>query len=84
MLRLHARYPHYGWAQNAGYAAALHREAVCARRHAASPHGFRESLRSLSDDAATLPDKSAEKPRQRRVRVDATTPLPSLCGNILI
>jgi len=86
MLRLHARYPHYGWAQNAGYAAAMHREAILL--HGATPHhrmGFGELLRSLSDDAATLPDKSAEKPRQRRVReVDATTPLPSLCGNILI
>ena len=36
MERLHVRYPHYGWAQNAGYAAALHRAAILP--HGATPH----------------------------------------------
>ena len=36
MLRLAARYPAYGWAQNAGYAAALHRAAILS--HGPTPH----------------------------------------------
>ncbi len=30
MTRLHARFPHYGWAQNAGYATGAHRTALMA------------------------------------------------------
>jgi ribonuclease HII len=48
MVKLHARYPHYGWAQNAGYAAAVHRAAILI--HGATPHhrmGFGDLLRSL-------------------------------------
>jgi ribonuclease HII len=87
MLRLHARYPHYGWAQNAGYAAATHRDAIL--RHGATPHhrmGFGELLRSLADDLEALPSEPLQKTsRQRRPReVDATTLLPSLCGDSLI
>ncbi len=54
MARLHARYPHYGWAQNAGYAAAAHREAIL--RHGATAHhrmGFGDLLRGLN---ATVSD----------------------------
>ncbi len=36
MRQLDARYPHYGWAKNAGYAAAIHRAAILA--HGPSPH----------------------------------------------
>ncbi|MDE1896750.1 MAG: ribonuclease HII [Rhodospirillales bacterium] len=36
MRQLNARYPHYGWARNAGYAAALHRAAIL--MHGPSPH----------------------------------------------
>ncbi len=36
MRQLDARYPHYGWAKNAGYAAELHRAAIIA--HGPSPH----------------------------------------------
>jgi ribonuclease HII len=53
MERLHARYPHYGWAKNAGYAAATHRDAIL--RHGATPHhrmGFGSLLRGL--DATVL------------------------------
>ena len=46
MRRLHARYPAYGWAANAGYGAAAHREAIL--RFGATPHhrmGFGTLLR---------------------------------------
>ncbi len=36
MLRLAARYPHYGWHENAGYATAHHRDAL--RHHGPSRH----------------------------------------------
>jgi len=36
MRRLHARHPDYGWAQNAGYAAAAHRAAIM--QFGATPH----------------------------------------------
>ncbi len=36
MRQLDARYPHYGWVNNAGYAAALHRAAIL--QHGPSPH----------------------------------------------
>jgi ribonuclease HII len=36
MLRLHLRYPHYGWHENSGYATALHRAAL--HRHGPSRH----------------------------------------------
>ncbi|MDT7950089.1 MAG: ribonuclease HII [Acetobacteraceae bacterium] len=36
MLRLSARYPHYGWHENAGYATPLHRAAL--RQHGPSRH----------------------------------------------
>ena len=36
MRQLGARYPHYGWASNAGYAAAIHRAAIL--EHGPSPH----------------------------------------------
>jgi ribonuclease HII len=48
MLRLAMRYPGYGWATNAGYAAAAHREGILAL--GATPHhrmSFGELLRSL-------------------------------------
>jgi ribonuclease HII len=65
MLRLHARYPHYGWDRNAGYAAAQHRAAILT--HGATPHhrmGFGALLRGIAPSASPM--------------VDATTPLPSL------
>ncbi len=46
MRRLDARYPAYGWARNAGYAAAIHRAAII--EHGPSPHhrrGFGPLLR---------------------------------------
>lgn len=42
MQRLEARYPGYGWARNAGYATAEHREAV--RRLGPTPHHRRSFL----------------------------------------
>jgi ribonuclease HII len=36
MTRLHARYPHYGWDSNAGYACTAHRTAIGV--HGATPH----------------------------------------------
>ncbi|MGE4480497.1 ribonuclease HII [Acidocella sp.] len=36
MRQLAVRYPHYGWARNAGYAAAIHRAAIL--EHGPSPH----------------------------------------------
>lgn len=56
MRRLHARYPLYGWAQNAGYAVAQHREAI--RQYGPTCHhraGFGLLLRELeaaTEDAA--------------------------------
>jgi ribonuclease HII len=52
MTRLALRYPGYGWATNAGYAAAAHREAILAL--GATPHhrmAFGELLRGLSTGA---------------------------------
>jgi ribonuclease HII len=52
MARLHARYPKYGWARNAGYGGAAHRAAILA--HGATVHhrmGFGDLLRSLADAA---------------------------------
>jgi ribonuclease HII len=49
MGRLAARYPAYGWAGNAGYAAAVHRAAILA--HGATPHhrmGFGALLRRVA------------------------------------
>ena len=49
MARLHLRYPQYGWHANAGYAAAIHRQAILL--HGATPHhrmAFGELLRSLN------------------------------------
>jgi ribonuclease HII len=48
MLRLAARYPGYGWASNAGYAAAAHRDGILAL--GATPHhrmAFGDLLRGL-------------------------------------
>jgi ribonuclease HII len=48
MARLALRYPEYGWEKNAGYAAAVHREAIV--KHGATRHhrmGFGELLRGL-------------------------------------
>jgi ribonuclease HII len=48
MARLALRYPVYGWEKNAGYAAAVHREAIM--RHGATRHhrmGFGALLRGL-------------------------------------
>jgi ribonuclease HII len=48
MTRLAARYPGYGWATNAGYAAATHREGILTR--GATPHhrmAFGDMLRAL-------------------------------------
>jgi ribonuclease HII len=48
MARLALRYPVYGWEKNAGYAAAVHREAII--QHGATRHhrmGFGELLRGL-------------------------------------
>ena len=53
MLRLHARYPLYGWAQNAGYAVAAHRQAI--RAHGPTRHhrtGFGPLLRELALETA--------------------------------
>ena len=36
MARLHARHPHYGWHENAGYGTAAHRAALL--RHGPTPH----------------------------------------------
>jgi ribonuclease HII len=52
MTRLALRYPGYGWATNAGYAPAAHREAILAL--GATPHhrmAFGELLRGLSTGA---------------------------------
>jgi ribonuclease HII len=58
MVRLGARYPGYGWASNAGYAAAAHRDAIVAL--GATPHhrmAFGALLRGLQ--AAGLPTQEA-------------------------
>ncbi|HEY1857938.1 ribonuclease HII [Acidocella sp.] len=50
MRRLHSRYPLYGWAQNAGYAAAQHRAAIL--QHGPTCHhrmGFGPLLRGMHD-----------------------------------
>jgi ribonuclease HII len=55
MRRLHARYPLYGWAQNAGYAVAVHQDAI--RQHGPTCHhraGFGALLRALDPAAAAL------------------------------
>lgn len=52
MQRLDTRYPHYGWAKNAGYAAALHREAIL--QHGPTRHhrrGFGPLLQEIGVDA---------------------------------
>lgn len=52
MRRLDLRYPHYGWAQNAGYAAPAHRAAIL--RLGPTPHhriGFGPLLRAVSSAA---------------------------------
>jgi ribonuclease HII len=53
MRRLHARHPHYGWAQNAGYGVAAHRAAL--RAHGPTRHhraNFGPLLRGLETGAA--------------------------------
>ncbi len=48
MRLLDARYPHYGWAKNAGYAAEIHRAAII--QHGPTPHhrrGFGPLLQDL-------------------------------------
>ena len=60
MRRLDARYPLYGWAQNAGYAVARHQEAI--RRHGPTRHhrmGFGPLLRALTPAAAAPEDAAA-------------------------
>jgi len=64
MLRLHARYPDYGWAGNAGYAAATHRAAILAR--GASPHhrmGFGPLLRGLGAGRPPIDVNTAQSAR---------------------
>ena len=49
MQRLDVRYPHYGWAKNAGYAAAVHRQAIL--QHGPTKHhrrGFGPLLQSFT------------------------------------
>ncbi len=48
MRQLDARYPHYGWAKNAGYAAAIHRAAIL--EHGPSPHHRRGFGPLLQDE----------------------------------
>jgi len=55
MLRLHARYPHYGWGSNAGYAAAAHRAAILA--HGATVH-HRPGFGPLLEEVAFLKKSS--------------------------
>lgn len=53
MARLHARYPDYGWARNAGYGASAHRAAIL--RCGATPHhrmAFGALLRALGGGLA--------------------------------
>jgi ribonuclease HII len=60
MRRLHVRYPHYGWAQNAGYAVALHRAAIL--QHGPTRHhrlGFGALLRGLDDSPSAALDAAA-------------------------
>ena len=57
MLRLAARYPHYGWHENAGYATAHHRAALAA--HGPSHHhraAFGTVRRLLADGAILVPE----------------------------
>ena len=61
MTRLASRYPGYGWATNAGYAAAAHREGILTR--GATPHhrmAFGEMLRALQ--AASIQRQSESLP----------------------
>jgi ribonuclease HII len=72
MARLHARYPEYGWARNAGYAATLHREAIL--RCGATPHhrmGFGALLRALGEAPDKAPDKAPAKARAVEPVLDA-------------
>ena len=58
MRRLHARYPLYGWAQNAGYAVAQHREAI--RQYGPTCHhraGFGLLLRAPEAATADAADR---------------------------
>lgn len=48
MQRLALRYPAYGWAKNAGYAAKLHRDAIIT--HGPTPH-HRRGFGPLLQDA---------------------------------
>ena len=60
MRRLHVRYPVYGWAQNAGYAVALHRAAIL--QHGPTRHhrlGFGPLLRDLDDRQSAALDAVA-------------------------
>jgi len=59
MTRLAARYPGYGWASNAGYAAALHRAGISTL--GATPHhrmAFGELLRGLQIASAETPSEA--------------------------
>lgn len=53
MQRLALRYPAYGWAKNAGYAASIHRAAILA--HGPTPHHRRGFGPLLSDDKFLRP-----------------------------
>ncbi len=54
MARLHVRFPHYGWAQNAGYATGAHRAALLAV--GPSPHHRQDfgTVRLLREKEAVL------------------------------
>jgi ribonuclease HII len=52
MARLHARFPHYGWDTNAGYATGAHRRALAAHgptRHHRASFGTVRLLREAED-----------------------------------
>ena len=46
MLKIHEKFPHYGWCQNKGYPTKMHREAIL--KHGISPY-HRQTFRLLGD-----------------------------------
>ena len=68
MTRLHVRFPHYGWARNAGYATGTHRTALMALGPCAHHRQDFGTVRLMRDDAAgqSATISSAESPRPSR------------------
>ena len=82
MTRLHARFPQYGWAQNAGYATGTHRTALMALGPCAHHRQDFGTVRLLRDEPpaqlAATSSAASPRPSKRTRSANASATQPSV------